>query len=37
MGESTAFAKKAIGGFGGPKGAWDGGGTVGVCGGPPDG
>ena len=28
------FAKKAIGGFGGPKGGWNGGGTIGICGGP---
>ena len=33
MGESTTFAKNAIGGFGGPTGGWDGDGTVKVCGG----
>ena len=37
MGESTTFVKKAIGGFCGPKGGWDGGGTDGVCGSPPGG
>ena len=34
MGESTVFAKKTIGGFCGPKGGWDGDGTIGICGGP---
>ena len=37
MGESTTFVKNAIGGFGGPKGGRDGGGTIGVCGDPPGG
>ena len=37
MGKSTAFAKKDSRGFGGPKGGWDGGGTVGVYGGQPSG
>ena len=37
MGESTVFAKKAIGGIGGPKGGWNGGQMVGICGGPPSG
>ena len=37
IGESTTFAKKALGGFGRPKGGWDGGGIVGICGGPPGG
>ena len=37
MGESTTFVKKAIGGFGGPKGGGCGGGIVGICGGPPGG
>ena len=34
IGESTTFAKKAIGGFGVPKGDGCGGGTIGICGGP---
>ena len=34
-GESTAFAKKAIGGFCGPKGGCYGGGTIGGFGGLP--
>ena len=34
IGESTMFAKNSIGGFGGPKGGWNGGGTIGICGGP---
>ena len=34
MGESTAFAKKAIGRFCGPRVGCNGGGAVGVCGGP---
>lgn len=34
MGESTAFVKKAIGGFCGPKRGCAGGGTVEVLGGP---
>ena len=37
MGESTVFVKNTIGGFCGPKGGWDGGGIVGICGGPPSG
>ena len=37
MSESIVFVKKAIGGFGRPKGGWDSGGTIGVCGGPPGG
>ena len=37
IGESTTFAKKAIGGFGGPKGGCCGGGTIGIFGGPPGG
>ena len=37
MGESTTFAKKAIGGFCGLNGGGSGGGTVGICGGPPGG
>ena len=37
IGESIAFVKNAIGGFGGPKGGQSGGGAVGVCGGPPGG
>ena len=34
MGESTVFVKKAIRRFCGPKGSCDGGGTIGICGGP---
>ena len=37
IGESTIFAKKAIGGFGRPKGGCCGGGTIGIFGGPPSG
>ena len=34
MGESIVFMQKSIGGFGGPKGGWNGGEIVGICGGP---
>ena len=37
IGESTTFAKNAIGGFGGPKGGCCGGGMVEMFGGPPGG
>ena len=37
IGESTTFAKKAIGGFGGPKGYFSRGGTIGIFSSPPSG